>query len=91
MIPGGTEYELDKALRKYNRNDYYIVTKLSNQYQHTGDVRKALMKFLDELNIKYVDLYPMHWFIDVIFDYSFYFLGNIYLIHLLDIFLFYYY
>ena len=58
---GGAEYALGKALKKYDRKSYFIVTKLSNTDQYNGDVRKSLEKSLNELNMDYVDLYLIHW------------------------------
>ncbi len=39
----------------------FITTKLSNSAQRTGDVRAALKKSMNALNVKSVDLYLMHW------------------------------
>lgn len=58
---GGSEYALGKTLKKYNRKDFFITTKLSNADQYKGDVRAALEKSLSELGVEYVDVYLMHW------------------------------
>lgn len=58
---GGAEYVLRKALKKYNRNEYFIVTKLRNKDQYQGNIREAFEKSLSELDLEYVDLYLMHW------------------------------
>ena len=58
---GGSEYVIGNQLKKYNRNDFFVVTKLCNSDQYKGDVRAALRKSLDELQMDYVDLYLMHW------------------------------
>ena len=42
------------------RRDLFITTKLGNQ-QRRGDVKGALKKSLKRLNLKYIDLYLMHW------------------------------
>lgn len=58
---GDSEYLLGKTIAKYDRKDVFVVTKLCNQDQYKGDVRAALQKSLDELNMDYIDLYLMHW------------------------------
>lgn len=58
---GGAEYALGKALKKFNREDYYLITKLSNSDQYKCNVESALKKSLKELGTEYVDLYLMHW------------------------------
>lgn len=58
---GQSERVLGYALRKYNREDLFIVTKLSNSDQRKGNVNKALLTSLKRLNMRYVDLYLMHW------------------------------
>ena len=54
---------LGKALRESfsNREEYVIMTKLSNRQQRTRDVRKALTDSLRYLGMDYVDLYLLHW------------------------------
>lgn len=58
---GGAEYILGKTLKKYNRSDYYIVTKLCNADQFNRSVRKGFERSLNELGVDYIDLYLMHW------------------------------
>lgn len=58
---GGAEYVLGKALKRYDRSKYFIVTKLRNKDQYQGDIRAAFEKSLSELGTSYVDLYLMHW------------------------------
>jgi len=57
----GSEWVFGKTLKKYNRNQYFICTKLCNSDQSKGDVRAALQESLRQLNVEYVDLYLMHW------------------------------
>ncbi|NFG42680.1 aldo/keto reductase [Clostridium botulinum] len=57
----GSEYVLGKILKKYNRDKYFICTKLCNSDQKEGNVRAALEKSLRQLNLEYVDLYLIHW------------------------------
>ena len=52
---------LGKCLKGYPREDYFLITKLSNQEQRDGNVRKALMRSLSHLKVDKVDLYLMHW------------------------------
>lgn len=58
---GGSEYVLGRELKRYNRNSYIIVTKLSNTDQLQGTVREGFEKSLSELKLEYIDLYLMHW------------------------------
>lgn len=58
---GGGEYLLGKVLKKYKREDKFIVTKLCNQDQYSGKIYDAFMSSLSELKTDYVDLYLMHW------------------------------
>ena len=55
------ERELGESLKKYNREDYFIATKLCNRDQYKGNIRKAMEKSLTEIGVDYVDLYLMHW------------------------------
>lgn len=64
---GGAEYQLGNALRQYKRDEYQIVTKLSNTDQYKKNVRGALEKSLSELGMEFVDLYLMHWPVTEIF------------------------
>lgn len=58
---GASEYTLGTTLRKYNRDSYYIITKLSNSDQYRGHVREGLESSLKEMGLDYIDLYLMHW------------------------------
>ena len=58
---GQSERVLGHCLKKYPRSDFFLITKLSNQEQREGDVRKALFRSLKHLNTDSVDLYLMHW------------------------------
>ena len=58
---GQSERVLGFSLKKYSRDDYFIITKLSNKEQRDGDVEKALRRILKKLKVDYVDLYLMHW------------------------------
>lgn len=58
---GASEFTLGQALKQYDRNSYFIVTKLSNTDQYHNNVRGGLESSLRELGLKYVDLYLMHW------------------------------
>lgn len=54
---------LGKSLKESfaNREEYMLMTKLSNAQQRTKDVRKALTDSLRFLGMDYVDLYLLHW------------------------------
>lgn len=58
---GASEFTLGKALKQYDRNSYFIVTKLSNSDQYSNNVRGGLEASLHELGLEYIDLYLMHW------------------------------
>jgi len=58
---GGSEYALGQALKSYKREDYFIVSKISNLDQRTIGARKSLEISLNKLNMDYVDLYLIHW------------------------------
>lgn len=57
------ERELGIALKlgKLKREDIFVITKISNRQQETGDVRGALVSSLKMLHLSYVDLYLLHW------------------------------
>lgn len=57
------ERELGIALKlgKLKREDVFVITKISNRQQETGDVRGALLSSLKMMHLSYVDLYLMHW------------------------------
>lgn len=56
-----SERVLGHCLKKYNRNDYFVCTKLSNEEQRKGDVFRAFEASRKKLKVDVVDLYLMHW------------------------------
>lgn len=58
---GQSERVLGQCLKKYNREDYFIITKLSNKEQRAGNVEVALRKSMKKLKVDKLDLYLMHW------------------------------
>ena len=50
---------LKLSLRK--REDYFIITKVSNTEQREGNIKKAFERQLERLGVNYIDLYLMHW------------------------------
>ena len=57
------EREIGIALKlgKLKREDVFVITKISNRQQESGDVRGALLSSLKMMHLSYVDLYLMHW------------------------------
>lgn len=58
---GKSEYILGKSVKRFNRKDMFIITKLTNTDQRKGDVRKAFMHSMKALGVDYIDLYLIHW------------------------------
>ena len=58
---GGSEYALGEALINKKREDFFIVSKVSNNYQFSGDIEAGLKRSLEELKMDYIDLYLLHW------------------------------
>ena len=58
---GQSERVLGLALRKVPREDYFIVTKVSNKEQRECSAEIALRKSLKRLKVDQIDLYLMHW------------------------------
>lgn len=52
---------LAQWLSRKKRENLFFTTKLSNQQQREGNIRKALEDSLHLLKLDYVDLYLMHW------------------------------
>lgn len=58
---GGSEYLVGENLRRNNREQVFLVTKVSNKSQLEGNVEQEFYNSLSELNVEYVDLLLMHW------------------------------
>lgn len=58
---GKSEEILGNAIKDFNRDKIFIITKLSNTDQRSGDIRKALLKSMNALGVEYIDLYLIHW------------------------------
>lgn len=57
---GASEDFIGMKLNK-NRNKYYIITKISNNYQYSGEIEKCVKESLKHLNTDYIDLLLIHW------------------------------
>lgn len=63
MCSYGTEPAVGKAIKQSGvpRAEIFVTTKLWNNRHHPEDVELALQESLDDLGLKYVDLFMMHW------------------------------
>lgn len=43
------------------REELFLISKLSNRQQKTGDVRRACFETMKKMQVKYLDMYLMHW------------------------------
>ena len=58
---GKSEQILGKAIKKHERKNMFIITKLTNEDQRKGNVRQALMDSMKTMGVDYIDLFLMHW------------------------------
>ncbi|AAT43466.1 aldo/keto reductase [Picrophilus oshimae] len=58
---GHTEELVSKAIKDFNRNNIYIISKVWHNHLHYEDVIKSLKNSLRRLNTNYIDLYLIHW------------------------------
>jgi len=56
-----SEYYIGKMLSNNVRNDFFIVTKVSNHSQMNYSVEESFYRSLDNLKTQYIDLYLLHW------------------------------
>jgi len=58
---GHTEELVGQAIKGYNREDLFIVSKVWQTNLHYDDVLKAAERSLQRLQTRYIDLYLIHW------------------------------
>ncbi|WP_221290453.1 aldo/keto reductase [Stygiolobus caldivivus] len=62
MYGGGhTEELVGKAVSSFNRDDVFIITKVWSNHLKYDDVIKSAVNSAKRLNVKYIDLYLIHW------------------------------
>lgn len=61
------EMIIGDTLKRYDRNQYIIVDKLSNVGQYNGDIRRAFEASLKRLGMDFIDVYLFHWPVDDIY------------------------
>jgi len=58
---GHTEELVGKALKDFNREEFFITSKVWSNHLHYEDVIKACEESLKRLQVKCIDLYLIHW------------------------------
>ncbi|MCL4451457.1 MAG: aldo/keto reductase [Candidatus Thermoplasmatota archaeon] len=58
---GHTEEIVSKAIKEYDRENLFIITKVWNTHLRSQDLLKAAYQSLKRLGTSYVDLYLIHW------------------------------
>ncbi len=58
---GHTEELVGKAIKNFNRDDLYIISKVWHNHLHYDDVINSLKRSLKRLETDYIDLYLIHW------------------------------
>jgi len=58
---GHTEELVGKALKKFNREEFFIISKVWPTHLQYNEVLKAAENSLRRLEVKYIDLYLIHW------------------------------
>jgi len=58
---GHTEELVGEALKDFNREEFFITSKVWHNHLHYDEVMKAAEKSLKRLKTKYINLYLIHW------------------------------
>ncbi len=58
---GHSEELVGKAIKDFNRNDIFIISKVWPTHLHYDDVIRSAKASLKRLNTDYIDLYLIHW------------------------------
>jgi diketogulonate reductase-like aldo/keto reductase len=56
-----SEKYLGEVLSGYKREDFFVITKITNEAQRKHEVNECFEKSLKELGMNYVDLLLLHW------------------------------
>jgi len=58
---GHSEQVVGKALRIAGRRKIFVATKVSEHHLHAEDIAKACQGSMRRLNVRFIDLYQIHW------------------------------
>lgn len=58
---GHTETLVGEAIRNFNRNDYFITTKVSGEHLQFADVIRSVKSSKNRLKVEQIDMLLLHW------------------------------